>query len=151
MAFSRVVSWVYKILLSFIILYSIVNQTLLLHVSHWNWLRTLAYTPFFLHTHTLASIFHRNPGMQTTTLSWAKDSTTCRQTRNHPTFGDRHRMPSERHGPITKKKKNPTNLTLRARRNFLAYRIGESVDLPVHGKPYLSPQCMDDFRFSDVT
>ena len=56
---------------------------------------------------------------------------------------------------------------------FLAYRIGESVDLPVHGKPYLSPhhsepleclqtqytgeefrlspQCMDDFRFSDVT
>ena len=55
---------------------------------------------------------------------------------------------------------------------FLAYRIGESVDLPVHGKPYLSPhhselleclptqytgeefrlspQCMDDFRFSDV-
>ena len=56
---------------------------------------------------------------------------------------------------------------------FLAYRIGESLDLPVHGKPYLSPQrsefleclptqytgeefrlspqCMDDFRFSDVT
>ena len=56
---------------------------------------------------------------------------------------------------------------------FFAYRIGESVDLPVHGKPYLSPhhselleclptqytgeefrlspQCMDDFRFSDVT
>ena len=57
---------------------------------------------------------------------------------------------------------------------FLAYRIGESVDLPVHGKPYLSPhhselleclptqkytgeefrlspRCMDDFRFSDVT
>ena len=38
-----------------------------------------------------------------------------------------------------------------ARISFLAYRIGESVDLPVHGKPYLSPQCMDDFRFSDVT
>ena len=57
--------------------------------------------------------------------------------------------------------------------SFLTYRIGESVDLPVHGKPYLSPhhselleclptqykgeefplspQCMDDFRFSDVT
>ena len=34
---------------------------------------------------------------------------------------------------------------------FLAYRIGKSVDLPVHGKSYLSPQCMDDFRFSDVT
>ena len=56
---------------------------------------------------------------------------------------------------------------------FLAYRIGESMDLPVHGKPYLSPhhsepleclptqytgeefrlspRCMDDFRFSDVT
>ena len=56
---------------------------------------------------------------------------------------------------------------------FLAYRIGESLDLPVHGKPYLSPhnselleclpteytgeefrlstQCMDDFRLSDVT
>ena len=55
---------------------------------------------------------------------------------------------------------------------FLAYRIGESMDLPVHGKPYisphhselleclptqytgeefqLSPRCMDDFRFSDV-
>ena len=56
---------------------------------------------------------------------------------------------------------------------LLAYRIGESVDLLVHGKPYLSPhhsdlleclptqytgeefrlspRCMDDFRFSDVT
>ena len=57
--------------------------------------------------------------------------------------------------------------------SFLAYRIGESLDLPVHGKPYLSPhhselleclptqytgeefrlspKCMDDFRFRDVT
>ena len=34
---------------------------------------------------------------------------------------------------------------------FLAYWIGESLDLPMHGKPYLSPQCMDDFRFSVVT
>ena len=33
----------------------------------------------------------------------------------------------------------------------LAYQIGESVDLPVHGKPYLSPQYMYNFRFSDVT
>ena len=27
---------------------------------------------------------------------------------------------------------------------FLTYQIGESLDLPVHGKPYLSPRCMDD-------
>ena len=27
----------------------------------------------------------------------------------------------------------------------------ESLDLPVHGKPYLSPRCMDDFRYSEVT
>ena len=34
---------------------------------------------------------------------------------------------------------------------FLAYRIGESLDLPVHGKPDLSHQCKNDFRLSGVT
>ena len=78
----------------------------------------------------------------------------------------------KKHFPLPEQDKRMSHSTAQDRL-FLAYRIGESVDLPVHGKPYLSthhselleclptqyigeefrlsPRCMDDFRFSDVT
>ena len=39
----------------------------------------------------------------------------------------------------------------RSARGMVCDTTPESLVLPVHGNPYFSPRCMDEFRFNDIT